>query len=184
MAIGSIVNNDPLQEAWIARFGRTVASQVVDAIGDRLARDTSEVRIAGHSFEPSGGWTRDEQEAESTTTLDMDGLSPTQAPTALDPHALMTQSSFQMTRGSADEIGGAWTTWGRFSFDSFEHEADELRMEANVRTGIVGADIARGRWLAGAALGVSEGKGPYTHGSGDTGEVSGEQPCTRTHATS
>ena len=36
-ATGTIENSDPLQQAWIARFGRTVASQAVDAIGDRLA---------------------------------------------------------------------------------------------------------------------------------------------------
>ncbi len=36
VATGTIVNDDPLQRAWLARFGRTVATHVTDAIGDRL----------------------------------------------------------------------------------------------------------------------------------------------------
>ena len=35
-ATGTIVNSDPLQRAWLARFGRTVATHVTDAVGDRL----------------------------------------------------------------------------------------------------------------------------------------------------
>ena len=35
-ATGTIENSDPLPQAWLARFGRTVADQVVDAISDRL----------------------------------------------------------------------------------------------------------------------------------------------------
>ena len=36
-ATGTIVNSDPIPQAWLARFGRTVADHVVDAIGARLA---------------------------------------------------------------------------------------------------------------------------------------------------
>ena len=52
-ATGTINNSDPLQQAWIARFGRTVASEVVEGITDRLGtRDAkSEVRIAGVALE-------------------------------------------------------------------------------------------------------------------------------------
>ena len=35
-AVGTIVNTDPVPKAWLARFGRTVAGHVVDAIGERL----------------------------------------------------------------------------------------------------------------------------------------------------
>ena len=35
-ATGTIVNHDPLPKAWLARFGRTVAGQVMDAVGERL----------------------------------------------------------------------------------------------------------------------------------------------------
>ena len=35
-ATGTIENTDPLQRAWLARFGRTVATHVTDAVGERL----------------------------------------------------------------------------------------------------------------------------------------------------
>ena len=36
VATGTIENTDHLQRAWLARFGRTVATHVTDAVGDRL----------------------------------------------------------------------------------------------------------------------------------------------------
>ena len=35
-ATGTIENADPLPQAWLARFGRTVGTHVVDAVGERL----------------------------------------------------------------------------------------------------------------------------------------------------
>ncbi len=35
-ATGTIKNTDPLQRAWLARFGRTVGTHVTDAVGERL----------------------------------------------------------------------------------------------------------------------------------------------------
>ena len=35
-ATGTIHNTDPMPKAWMARFGRTVGSQVVEALGQRL----------------------------------------------------------------------------------------------------------------------------------------------------
>ncbi len=36
VAVGTIENADPLQQAWLARFGRTVGTHVTDAVGERL----------------------------------------------------------------------------------------------------------------------------------------------------
>ena len=50
-ATGTIENSDPLQQAWIARFGRTVASQAVDAIGERFAGGgATHVTLSGQSL--------------------------------------------------------------------------------------------------------------------------------------
>ena len=35
-ATGTIVNSDPLPKGWIARFGRTVAGHVLDAVAERM----------------------------------------------------------------------------------------------------------------------------------------------------
>ncbi len=37
VAIGTIVNSDPMPAAWLARFGRTVAEQALDGIAGRIA---------------------------------------------------------------------------------------------------------------------------------------------------
>ena len=37
VAVGTIVNDDPMPAAWLARFGRTVAEQALDGIAGRLA---------------------------------------------------------------------------------------------------------------------------------------------------
>ena len=43
-ATGTIENGDPLPQAWLARFGRTVATHVTDAVGERL-RDDAGARL-------------------------------------------------------------------------------------------------------------------------------------------
>ena len=37
VAVGTIVNSDPMPAAWLARFGRTVAEQALDGIAGRIA---------------------------------------------------------------------------------------------------------------------------------------------------
>ena len=37
VAVGTIVNDDPMPAAWLARFGRTVAEQTLDGIAGRMA---------------------------------------------------------------------------------------------------------------------------------------------------
>ena len=49
-ATGTIENSDPIPQAWLARFGRTVADHVVDAIGARLTGSSgggSQVTLGG-----------------------------------------------------------------------------------------------------------------------------------------
>ena len=49
-ARGTIVNTDPMPKAWIARFGRTVADQVLDAVDARMRAKPApgvEARLAG-----------------------------------------------------------------------------------------------------------------------------------------
>ena len=50
-AVGTITNDDAMPQAWIARFGRTVAEQVMDAVQGRMqaARQPgAEVSLGGH----------------------------------------------------------------------------------------------------------------------------------------
>ena len=56
-ATGTITNSDPIPAAWLARFGRTVADQVIDAVEGRMeaARAPArEVHLAGQRVGASG----------------------------------------------------------------------------------------------------------------------------------
>ena len=49
-ATGTITNSDPMPQAWIARFGRTVAEQVLDAVESRMTA----ARAPGVEFSLAG----------------------------------------------------------------------------------------------------------------------------------
>ena len=56
-ATGTITNSDPMPRAWLARFGRTVADQVIDAVEGRMAAARApgaEVNLAGQRVGASG----------------------------------------------------------------------------------------------------------------------------------
>ena len=56
-ATGTITNSDPLPAAWLARFGRTVADQVIDAVEGRMEAARApgtEVHFAGQRVGASG----------------------------------------------------------------------------------------------------------------------------------
>ena len=60
VAVGTIVNSDPMPAAWLARFGRTVAQQALDGIAGRLAAPRTpgaQGTLAGQAFtlRPRGG---------------------------------------------------------------------------------------------------------------------------------
>ena len=162
-ATGTIENSDPLQQAWIARFGRTVASDVVDGITDRLstARSGSEVRIAGVTLERNGAtWTEAPAEESEIT----DALEHERALKGRDvsPDELLLNSSFHL-QGESDGPGGtAWAAWGRFSQSSFEGEADGVTLSGDVTTGLLGADVGTEEWTAGVALSSAKGDGPFS----------------------
>ena len=71
VATGTIENSDPLQQAWLARFGRTAATHVTDAVGDRLRGapgQDSHLTVGGYRL-PLGqrGATDGKPEAEADT---------------------------------------------------------------------------------------------------------------------
>ena len=84
---------------------------------------------------------------------------------------LLLGSSFQMSAGG--EPGApAWTAWGRIATGGFEADVDGVRMDGDVTSGFLGADVSGGRWLAGAAVSLSEGDESFALvEGGDTGTV-------------
>ena len=66
-ATGTIENTGPMPQAWLARFGRTVASQVIDAVEGRFSaarRPGVEMRLAGQAIgSGSGAGALDDEDA-------------------------------------------------------------------------------------------------------------------------
>ena len=63
LTLGTIENTGPMPRAWLARFGRTVAEQVIDAVEGRFSAERTpgvEMRLAGQAL---GGASAEEREA-------------------------------------------------------------------------------------------------------------------------
>ena len=172
-ATGTITNDDPMPREWLSRFGRTVASQVVDAIGSRLDGGSgTHLRIGGMELNAQGALV----EAEDTPKTGLEALKwhdqmEMEDTSSMTGRELLFGSSFQLSTGGEDGAP-AFTGWGHFSVGGFDAETNELRLDGRVDSGFVGADIGRERWLAGLILGISKGDGEFTMTeSGNTGEV-------------
>ena len=176
-ATGTIVNTGPVPRAWIARFGRTVALQAVEAIGERISGSHggsgARVVVGGVELGGSGALhgTLPGEDAHGPT-----GLAGLEAPGRADEgygmsgRELLLGSAFRL--GAGGEDGGlAWTAWGRFATGGFDGADDGLSLSGDVTTGLLGADLLRERWLAGLAVGLSEGEGSFDDGAGGGGSV-------------
>ena len=148
-ATGTILDDDlPVAKAWLSRFGRTVATQVVDAVSDRVFRD----------YGPGGG-------------LVLGGANHADAGGA----DLITGSSFRYsTVGQVGQVGAprGWTVWGRGASTRFSGEETEMSLDGGVVSGFVGVDFQQGPLLAGLLLSHSRGDGDY---SGSVLDVDGRR---------
>ena len=164
-ATGTIENTDPMPKAWMVRFGRTVGTHVVDALTARLeGGGSSHVTVGGINLasapgvEPKAGaddpfglpeWAKNaEREAEARTI------------TADD---ILLRSAFHLSSGGDGTHGGGptFTAWGRVVTGGFEAEEDDVAMDGDVTTGLIGFDAEWERALAGIMLSQSSGDGSY-----------------------
>ncbi len=177
VAVGTIVNNDPMPAAWLSRFGRTVAEQALDGIAGRIAAPRTagmQGTLAGQalSFDPAAN---DHALADVAHSFEnrTDRFGEPQSRTMTVREAL-AGSSFSLT-GKTDTSGGSMAFWGRAGQGSFDGREGTFSLDGTVSTSMLGADYARGQWLAGLALTQSTGEGDYR----DTGIVlrAGSQTC-------
>ena len=79
VGVGTIVNDDPMPAAWLARFGRTVAEQALDGVAGRMAASRTagmQGTLAGQALAFSPGTTGDAgvgAAAPGTSTFDGTG---------------------------------------------------------------------------------------------------------------
>ncbi len=173
-ATGTIENDDPLQRAWLARFGRTAAQHVLDGVQARLSGpglSGMQATVVGHAVGDTG---------EAAATQDgfrglsewVDGEEAIQVrfqPQLLTARDLVTRSAFTLS-GEAD--GGFGAVWGRGAHSGFDGNVDGLSLDGRVTTGMLGADYAMGRWVVGLSLSHSKGDGTWRHApSGGEGRI-------------
>ena len=88
---------------------------------------------------------------------------------------LLLGSSFHLAAGGDEAGGPGYAAWGRMTVGGFDAEAPAekgaVRLDGEVTTGILGADVQWERWLAGVALSVSEGEGSFDQPGVDSGKV-------------
>ena len=176
VAKGTIENSDHIPKAWIARFGRTVAEQVLEAVEGRMRATPApgvEVALAGERIggqaEPGAevalaGWLKGETDPEEAQRL---------TSRAVTPRDLLTGSSFALT---AETDGKDLVSlWGRAAVTRFDGREGDLMLDGEVVTGMLGADWTRGRWTAGLIVSHSAGEGGYS-GAPGAGDGAGNGP--------
>ena len=177
-AVGTIRNSDPMPTAWIARFGRTVAEQVLDAVEARLAAvpmPGMEASLAGQRI---GGAALPEdvaerQEANRSRSLS-DWLNAGTEPArrlnlgtrTMTERDLLTGSSFALT--AATKGSGLISIWGRGAVTRFTGREGDLSVDGEVASGMLGADWTEGAWKSGLLVSHSLGDGGYRGASAGT----------------
>ena len=164
-ATGTITNTDPMPKAWLTRFGRTIASQAVDAINGRMEGTTgSHVTVGGMQLDANGNVVEPEEGRGRNIADDFESLrgNPVDQAQSMTAQQLLLGSSFQLSAGGENGTP-AWTGWGRIATGGFEAEVDNTRIDGKVTSGFLGADVSRDRWLAGIAASFSTGDGDYAH---------------------
>ena len=193
---GLIRNDDHLQAMWLARFGRTVGSQVTDAVSDRLGAGLAPGAHATLAGQPLDLSKADDGKALADALTGLAQRFGAQAPAADplssrdDPFALTRGPSAATTAsaptgrdlllGSSFHVapegegpGPGLAAWGRVAHGSFDGEhADDsgtTSVDGEVVTGALGADADFGRVLAGVAVSLSEGDGKFNSPGADVG---------------
>ena len=145
-ATGTIANTDPLQAEWLARFGRTVAGQMVEALEGRFAMDPdtpSQMTIAGRRLDFAGAPLPEHHRWREEETRDM------------DLREVLHGSSFHFTTGEASGLG-ALTGWGKaLTGSASSAPAGGLSLASETVTGVLGMDWERDALLLGVALSES-----------------------------
>ena len=173
-ATGTIVNTDPLPKAWITRFGRTVGSQVVDAVTARFeGRGRSHVTVGGTTL---GGLGPDHAERSDWNDWETERSNGMREMTERE---LLLGSSFHLSSRERAGEGPVFAAWGQVALDGFEGDVDDVKVEGDVTTGLIGFDAEWDRMLAGVLLSQSRGEGSYALG-GEVGSDRGTVESTLT----
>ena len=188
---GTIENSDHMPAAWLSRFGRTVAEQVLEAVEERIRSAPQagvQVTVAGQRIGAAQAPSEEEaREAEAQARLEdfstwlrgeAGARESRTGSRSVAPRELLTGSSFALTTGAEGIGGGLVSLWGRGALTRFDGREDDLSLSGEVTGVLLGADLTRdpgsgsgaGGWTAGLMLSHARGEGSYR--GADSGKVS------------
>ncbi len=162
--MGTILNTDRIPKAWIARFGRAVADQVLDAVDDRMRAKPAPgvgAQFAGQRIGPGPAFAAGPQGDPMSGEAEASGPG-----RPVSGRALLPGSSFSLTAETGDR--GLVSVWGRGAATGFSSRGDGVSFDGEVASGLLGADWTRGGWAAGLAVSHSRGDGAYRGAGGGT----------------
>ena len=174
-ATGTIENTDPMPKAWLARFGRTAATHVVDALEARLQGGPAQsyVRLGGHRIGSPGadlGETVSRLAPDRNLWEEFDEADP--AGRDMTVQELLLSSAFHLVSNPEETGSGSrLSAWGRVATSSFDGTEDEVSLDGTVTTATLGVDGTFDRWLTGLALAYSIGDGSYRMAGVDKGNL-------------
>ncbi len=187
VAVGTITNDDPMPAAWLARFGRGVAEQALEGVSDRLdaPRGVHGLRgtVAGVPLgfgAPGGAARHAAHPGLGAAPVAVPGAVPGEFAGGASMAATVatgtgrSPSGGRLSWGGAEDAGGGTLgLWGRASRSRFDGRDGALALDGETATTLLGADYARGRWLAGVALARSRGEGAYRAAGAAAGDCAG-----------
>ena len=161
-ALGRIYNDGALQSAWLSRLGRTVGTQIADAVTGRF-NASGHARIGGFdlgSLRPRSHSAAPVQSFDRRRLPERERQRDAQAAEGGSPGArgLLLGSSFH----HAIDDYAAWGNFRQSDFAGSEvRNGNALHLDGAVLTGVFGADVTRGRLLAGAAVAWTDAHGSF-----------------------
>ena len=163
------VSNNGVAGAWLPRFGRSVAQQVVERVSRRLRQRPQaglEVSVAGEELSNRGPW--EEEQGIMAKLLGFETVSEGQLVEGTE----FAFSPQQQEHGEGHGEGEGLVFWGGGELSSFNGRQDTISLSGDVTTALVGADWHRQRWSAGAAVAYGWGNGGYEEGGSGGGTLS------------
>ena len=185
-ATGTISNTGAIPKAWIARFGRTVAEQAIEAVEARFEAPRApglSGTIGGQSISGIAGPEPEAGEVRGAGTDARQGLEALSdwfggesgdedelgiGTRTLSGREVLTGTSFGFTAGTAETGFAAF--WGRGAVTSFDGRDGEMTLDGEVASAMLGADFSRDALLGGLMVSHSRGEGGYRSPDGN-GEV-------------
>ena len=170
--VGLARNREGVGHEWLARFARTVGTQVVNVVGERFVaprRPGLAGQVAGHDLSRlvrASVQQDDEPEVQVRPGAGLAEYAPGRSNSRfLTARDFLSGTSFTLTMGQEDGLSAA--LWGRGAVMRFDGRDGDLLLDGEVSTGMLGVDYVRGAVTGGLLVSLNRGQGDYQSPTGD-----------------